>query len=511
MTNPRTTRRRFLAGLALGAAGLSSCKGDPFMQDAIEGSGDKRPNLVYVFADQLRYQSLGYAGDRRAKTPVIDRLASEGANFKNAVTVAPVCAAHRASLFTGKYPSTTGMVINELRLNPDHKCIAHVLNEGGYETGYIGKWHLWANQAGRHDDPGNSYTPLGPHRLGFDGLWAAYNFHHVYYDAYYHTDSPEKIYYGKGVYEPDAQMGMAIDFIEKHAGRDRPFALFLSLGTPHDPWEKNNVPGKYYDLFKDAAFPLPESWSDTPDPYMDRCTDPEQWLRYWKPRLPDFMRVYAAMNANLDWNVGRVVKAIEKAGIEEDTLFVFTSDHGEMFGAHGRIFKTIFYDEACRVPFLVRRPGHVPAGHVPDACLNTPDIMPTLLSMMKLPIPREMEGMDLSRHALGQDGPEPEAAFMQGMGHTYHWKDGYEWRALRDKRYTYAVYRVDGSELLLDNQNDPLQTRNLTGDPAHAAELERFRDMLAKKRADLNDTFEKCTWYRDHWTKNREILRGAIG
>ena len=107
----------------------------------------KRPNLIYIFADQLRYQSCGFAGDTKAITPNMDRLAAESISFVNTVAVSPICAPYRASLFTGKYTSSTGMVINEIRLNPDHHIgLGQVLTEGGYDTYYIGKWHLWANQ-----------------------------------------------------------------------------------------------------------------------------------------------------------------------------------------------------------------------------------------------------------------------------------------------------------------------------------------------------------------------------
>ena len=151
----------------------------------------KQPNLIYVFADQLRYSSCGYAGDPRAKTPNIDALAAESVDMCNAVSGHPVCAPYRASLFTGKYTTSTGMVINEIRMNPDHRCFAHILSDAGYESAYIGKWHMYANEWGNHFDPKNSYIPAGPDRLGFDGFFAAYNFHHEYYGdhAYYHLDS----------------------------------------------------------------------------------------------------------------------------------------------------------------------------------------------------------------------------------------------------------------------------------------------------------------------------------
>jgi arylsulfatase A-like enzyme len=462
------------------------------------------PNLVYVLADQLRLAACGYAGNERARTPHMDRLAEEGVSFGQAVSGHPVCAPYRASLFTGKYSSSTGMAINELRVNPDQRCLGHVLTEGGYDTAYIGKWHLWANQLGHHDDPRNSYVPPGPHRLGFDGFWAAYNFHHHYVDAYYHTDSPARI--PMPGYEPDGQTDLAIERLRQAARAGRPRALFMSYGPPHDPWERDNVPAEWYELFREVEFPPPPNYLPDDDPHADAWA---RWSAEERAQLGEWMRVYAAMVANLDWNLGRLLRAIDDLGLCENTLFVFTSDHGEMFGAQGRRAKNIFYEEAVRVPFLLRWPGHAPAGSTSEACLNAPDIMPTLLSLLGLPVPEGVEGMDLSHCALGREGPEPEAAFMQGMGATAVWEDGHEWRALRDGRYTYARYRADGCEVLFDHRADPYQMHDLAGDPAHRETLERYRAALQARMAALGDTFEACTWYRDHWTRDRVIVKSA--
>lgn len=472
---------------------------------------EQKPNLVYVFADQLRYDVLGCMGDSKAITPNIDKLVSEGVYFTNSVSVSPVCAPHRASLFTGKYSSSTGMVVNELRMNPNHKTIAHVLNEEGYETGYIGKWHLWGAEAGGHHKDKNSFTPSGPGRLGFDGVWKSYGFHHNNYNSYYYENKPEKIYYGEGIFEPEAQFDMAIDFLKDNAKGEKPFALFLSVGIPHDPWGKDNVPEEYYNMFKNVEFPLPETMSDYPDQYMDRNTDPQKWLDYWKPNMPEFKRVYYAMNAVLDTYIGRLTAALEEQGLADNTILVFTSDHGEMFGENSRVYKMTFYEKAARIPFIMRWPEKIKPGRSLDACLNTPDIMPTLLGMMGLPAPEEVEGMDMSELVLTGRGNEPEFAFMQGMGHTYLWLDGFEWRAVRDKQFTYARYLKDGKELLFDNINDPLQTTNLAGNPEYSEKLQELRSKMAAKMEELNDQFMPCTWYRDNWTENRIIKASARG
>lgn len=154
----------------------------------------KKPNLIYIFADQLRFNSVGYNGDTNAETPNIDAFCKESTNLCQAVSGHPVCAPYRASLFTGKYTTSTGMVINEIRMNTNHHTFADVLNENGYETAYIGKWHMYANEWGNHYDPKNSYIPEGRDRLGFNDYFAAYNFRHEYAvgTAYYHLNSPEK-------------------------------------------------------------------------------------------------------------------------------------------------------------------------------------------------------------------------------------------------------------------------------------------------------------------------------
>jgi len=296
--------------------------------------------------------------------------------------------------------------------------------------------------------------------------------------------------------------------MKSQAKSGSPFALFLSWGPPHDPWDDGNAPAAYRELFREVTLPRRPNYSETSDPYADNWAK----LPADYPKVIDaYQRTYYAQTANIDWNVGRLMDAIDRMHLAEDTVFVFTSDHGEMFGAHGRRAKYIFYEEAARVPFLMRWPGHIPAKLTSDALLGTPDIMPTLLSLLNLPVPRSVEGVDLSRHALGQGGSAPDAAHLQGMGTTAAWTDGTEWRGLRDNEYTYAVYRRDGRELLFHHRSDPYQMRDLTGERSAAATLHHYRQKSQAWRKERNDTFEACTWYRDHWTRDRNITLTATG
>jgi len=465
------------------------------------------PNIVVVIADQLRYASCGYAGDANAKTPVMDEMARNGANVQNAVVSMPVCAAYRASFFTGKYATSTGMVINEIRLNPDHhKCFATCLTESGYNTGYIGKWHMYATD-GNHHDPKGSHIPPGKHRLGFDGYWAGYNFHHWYQGekSYYHTDSEERHLWGDG-YEPDHQTDMAIEYLKEHSEDEDPFCLVLAVGTPHDPWMKENVPEKWHQKFESIDFPVPPNYKQENDtPYGDGWSNVDKS----PAQLDEWQRVYYSMTANLDWNLGRLRQSIKDLNLAEDTIVLFTSDHGEQFGAHGRMKKNIFYDEAARVPFLIECPGTIPAQPI-DVCMNNVDIMPTLLGLCDIPIPEDVEGMDLSSFLLGEKGDEPDFAFLQNTGACAIWEDGHEWRGVRDKRYTYATYLVDGKELLFDNILDPYQINNLIDDENHASIKEHLKNGMYEKMKEINDDFPVSTWYKENWVnKDNCIIKTA--
>jgi arylsulfatase A-like enzyme len=493
-------RREFVSGLgaAVAAAGVTDAH-------AASRKAARKPNLIYVFADQLRYQSCGYAGDEYARTPNMDRLASEGCNLHQAVASTPVCAPYRASLMTGKYQSSTGMVINEIRLSPEHRCFGHVLTESGYNTGYIGKWHMWANQLGHHELVRNGFTPPGPYRLGFDGTWSAYNFNHYYFHSPYFRDNAEP--HLRQGYEPDGQTDEAIAFVKHAAKKDEPFALFLSWGPPHYPWGLDNVDARWSEQFRSVDIPLAPNYSNKSDPYADA------WQKLppdYDTKVRDWMRTYYAQTAGLDANLGRLMAALEASGVADDTILVFTSDHGEMFGSHGRQAKLIFYEEAARVPFLIRWPKQIAKKTVTDTPLCTPDIMPTLLSMMGLPIPETVEGQDLSAAVLGKRSHVKDVAHMQGMGATAAWADGSEWRALRDYEYTYAVYRKDGSELLFHNRRDPYQLVNLVEGRSARATLLHYRTVSQRWRAEQNDTFENCSWY-ERWTKDRNIINTAKG
>lgn len=467
----------------------------------------EKPNLVFTFADQLRLQSCGYtpkyADEPEPYTPNIDRLSQQSADFRNAVSGSPICAPYRSCLFTGKYASSTGMVMNELRVMPDPDAIGHVLSNHGYQTAYIGKWHLYGTE--NSDEVEHEFVPPGRYRLGFHDEWRAYNMNHDYYDGYYYEDEPERIEV-EG-YLPHTVTDHALNIIRRANKSEDPFALFISYGPPHDPWTWNNVPETFAQLFMNEDAPDPPNFEDGHARYWHSNWDETWFETEWKPDRFRRRKVYAAQIASLDWQIGRLLNGISSAGITDETAFVFTSDHGEMFGSQGRIAKNVFYDEAVRVPFLLRLPGIAEPG-IRTVPLNTPDIAPTLLSLLELEVPDSMEGMDLSRTVRGEGGEVPEAAFMQGMGHTFQWEDGNEWRAARDDQYTYARW-INGEELLFNNVEDPYQLHNLVNDPKHQSAYNRLSSFVDNKIDALEDPFKPTTWYRNRWISDRIILQSA--
>lgn len=428
-------------------------------------TSSQRPNLLFVFADQLRGQTLGFMDQEPVRTPNLDRFATEGVVFTNAISNHPVCTPYRASLLTGRYPLTNGIFMNDLRLPESEVTIAEVLASKGYDTAYIGKWHLDGLER-------RGFTPPGPRRQGFE-YWAALNCSHQYLDTFYYRDTPERIPI-EG-YEPDLQTDLAIDYLKSRKESDRPFCLFVSWGPPHEPYRQ--VPQKYLDLY------------------------PAEDIRL-RPNCPEWKREeiagYYAHTTALDENFGRLLDALGKTGLAENTILVFTSDHGDMLGSHGQRKKQRPWEESILVPFLIRWPGHTTQGTRSETLLGAPDVMPTLLGLMGVSVPSTVEGKDLSHAVLGTEGEEPESVLILNPA---PFSEAFraqlpEWRGVRARRYTY-VRTLEGPWLLYDNRDDPYQLRNLANDP----DIKELREGLEEE---LRGWLEKTG---DEFLPGEQLLR----
>lgn len=472
---PKIDRRRFLESLGLGALSLTA-RGVGRGAAPSLGGNARRPNIVFIFADQWRAQAAGYAGDPNARTPNLDRLVRESVNFSNAVSACPVCSPYRASLLTGRYPLSHGVFLNDVPLLDKSPSIAQAARQAGYDTGYIGKWHLLGSASGYENRA--AFIPR-ERRLGFD-FWRAMECTHDYNASDYYADENVKLRW-EG-YDAFAQTREAQGYIRGHA-QGKPFCLFLSWGPPHNPYQ--TAPQKYRDLFKEEDIVL-------------RANVPSANAAAARKDLAG----YYAHIAALDDALGDLLGTLKEASLEEDTIFVFTSDHGDMLYSQGRRNKIVPYDESCRIPFLLRYPrAHGPVGRTVTTPINTPDIMPTLLGLGGIPIPASVEGTDFSGIVRGGAGRDDEAALLVvpvPFGSFPLRSGGKEYRGLRTTRWTY-VEDARGPWLMFDNDEDPYQLNNLAGDPARAGLRRDLADALCKKREAVNDDFRPAGDILSRW------------
>lgn len=421
-----------------------------------------RPNLLFIFSDQHRATATGFAGNPDVQTPNLDALAERGVVFSRAVATLPVCSPARACLMTGRYPLTHGVVVNDVPLESDAVYFAEALRRAGYRTGYIGKWHLSGG-------PWRGFIPP-ERRAGFE-FWRACECSHQYHESPYHGNEPgERLWDGYDVF---AQTDCAIEYISEHADGDQPFALFLAYGPPHDPYD--TAPAEFRDLYDPDALKL-------------RPNAPESEANGIRPKLAGY---YAHITA-IDEAIGRVVAATEEVGLLENTILVYTSDHGDMLGSHGRWTKEKPWDESVRVPCVLSWPaGQARAGVHVSQPLGSVDVMPTMLDLCGAEIPPTVEGTNYAPLVRGEPMDCPEGALIECVQPFGSWGKiygGREYRGLRTARYTYVRDR-EGPWLLYDDEEDPCQLSNLCGSLEHREVQERWDALLRQHIAARGDRF----------------------
>ncbi|HSH19384.1 MAG TPA: sulfatase, partial [Draconibacterium sp.] len=423
------------------------------------------------------------AGDPNVKTPNLDKFADEAVNFANAVSVLPVCTPHRASLLTGRYPTTTGMFLNDIYLPDKELCMAEIFKAKGYNTAYLGKWHL--------DGHGRTNNVESARRQGFD-YWKALECSHDYNNMpYYENDNPEMKHWDG--YSPYALAANANQYMTKHAKDDNPFLLFISIATPHFP--HGSAPLEYKEMYPKEKLIL-------------QPNVPEEWEEKTREELQGY---YGHCTAT-DKAIGSVLDKMKELNLMENTIVVFTSDHGEMMGSHGMrpFMKQLAWDESIKVPFLISYPSIAEnKGAVVNAPINTPDILPSLLGLASIEIPEAVEGEDLSDLIKSPDPDIDRAALvMNPCPFTSEYKYP-EYRAIRTKQYTYAR-TPHGASKLFDNLKDPYQMNNLLGQDEFAKlqqDLDAKLNVALKK---IGDDFQSRDFYLQKWNVKLDETRNAI-
>ena len=394
----------------------------------------KKPNVLYVFSDMQRANSMGCYGDTNARTPTLDTFASQGIRLDAAISPTPVCCPHRANLMSGQYAHHHGMMSNGSPFKPTVKCIAESFRDSGYATGYVGKWHLGAAK--------NSSDPT----YGFPAPNTPYGVFHFERD-------------------PDPTTDIALKFIAEKSRERAPWMLFVSWIWPHSPYK---APPETLKHFSKVSLP-----PNVP---------PGASREYAAENLPD----YYGMIEALDQQFARLLQALKTAGVAEDTIVVYSSDHGDMIGSQGYKAKRWPYEESARVPFLIRYPRALPAGRVIADPFGTPDVYPTLAGLAGVPVPKGLDGVDFSAFFTGQAAQPPREYVYLEMHYAYVPWPG--WRAIRTRDLMFAR-TVDQPWLLFDLTKDPWEKNNLVNDPAHQPLVKQMDERLANLMKESGDSW----------------------
>tara|TARA_B110000037_G_scaffold1897_1_gene2236 strand:- start:68 stop:1513 length:1446 start_codon:yes stop_codon:yes gene_type:complete len=443
-------------------------------EKVVEVLKENPPNVLILLADQWRAQASSYAGDPNLSTPHLDRLAEESVNFINAVSGMPVCSPFRASLLTGQRPLTHGVFMNDVQLDTNAVTMAKVFAKQGYDTGYIGKWHLDGHGRLQNVSPGKR-------RQGFE-FWNGNECTHNYNQSvYYDNDDPtRKIWDG---YDTFLQTDAAIDYMNEKKSSENPFLMVLSYGTPHAPY--HTAPEEYRKRFNPDKIILHENVPD-----------------HMKEQAKKDLAGYYAHIVALDDMVGKVITNLKETGQLENTIILFTADHGDLLGSHGAYKKQQPYEESARVPMLYYIPEKLKiVTGAREALMNSEDILPTLLSLCEIPIPDTVEGINYRPYLEGKEqvGDVTLLSCVQPFGQWNKVKHGgKEYRAIKTKRYTYAR-DLKGPWLLFDNDKDPYQMNNLIGNEDYSSLQEDLEKRLSKRLTETGDEFLPGIEYIKKW------------
>lgn len=444
------SRRKFLcAGAAAGAATAL-----PRWAAARTRSSSEKPNILLISTDQWNNSALGCHGNTHVRTPNVDRLAAQGIDFSRSYAADPVCGPSRSCWMTGRMPNEHGVIGNKYKMVSDMVDMGQWFGQHGYETVHVGKW----DSPGR--DPRKSF------------------------DMYCGT-------YASGQYCDDAVADSAQSYLlNRSVGK--PFLMHVSLMNPHDICQMGCLRSG------EGVLPLPEGMElpPLPDNFLARPKEPYTLVRRvrnsfrrlssrdWTEQDWQFYNwMYYRYCEMVDASIGRVLDALEASGEAENTMIVFTSDHGEGLGSHGLYWKAFMYDESVRVPFVMSFPGKLPEGAVDDQIfVSGVDLFPTFCDVAQIPHPEGLCGESvLAQRASGKRSREALVTSASFGG-----------RMVVDDQYKSIRYKNDRTKQLFDVQKDPGETQNLADE--HPDVLVRHEEILMKFESRLTPYSPDARW-----------------
>jgi arylsulfatase A-like enzyme len=428
-------------------------------------NGGKHPNVLVIFTDQQRWDTVGAYGGPMNLTPNLDAMAREGVRFEMAITNQPVCSPARACLITGQYATTHGVWRNGIGLSVEDNALAHCFKKAGYEVGYIGKWHLAPRELG----PG--YVPP-EYRAGFDEFWEASNvleFTSKPYDTTLYDAEGKEIHLSG--YRVDALTDRVVRFLKQR--RTRPFFLFVSYLEPHQQNDMNRMvaPEGYAKRFANPFVP------------HDLRPFPGDWME----QLPD----YYGCVARIDECLGRILETLREEGLYENTIVAFLSDHGCHFRTRNSEYKRSCHEGSVRIPFVIRGPGFNRSMVIPEL-VSIVDVGPTLLDAAGIPVPETMQGrsvMPLLDRRVGEWRNEVFIQISESM----------VGRAIRTERWKYCVVAPDKNGgrdpsgdryveyQMYDLYADPYELVNLAGRREFRDVADQLRERLIERMVEAGE------------------------
>jgi arylsulfatase len=472
MPSSGITRRELLAGTA-GMIGGLALRG--------QTSRPTRPNILFIMVDEMRADAMGCAGHRIVKTPNLDRLASQAVRFSNTYTVSPVCSPARASAFTGRYAHVHGMIMNGLAANNGEIYLPSILKHYGYHTAISGKLHYGPARYSFGFDQFWTFTTEGPTPdLGYMAFLKKKYGSPAKFPIVPGTcpfpDDPLGRDYGVFKYAPEDFESnwitdRSVDYLRSRKDNPQPWFLFTSYLKPHSP---SVQPKKYLEMYDPNQFPVPKLPENAKE---IRAQQRGQRQRHYvdDERLIRMMgAAYYGLVTHTDEQIGRLLGELERLGMADNTLILFTADHGNMLGDHGRWFKGVMYEGSSHIPLLWREPRQTKS-RVESKIVENTDLVPSILETVGLPIPQGVQGRSFVNLARGRDSKWKDRAYSQ-------LRDG----MIRTPEFKLIDSSLDGSGPyeLYDMRKDLQEEENLATSEKYRDVIARFRKELAAWRAD---------------------------
>ncbi len=483
-----------------------------------------RPNILLIYADQMRYDCMSPAGNPVVRTPHLQRLADEGLTFDNAFTSYPLCCPFRASMMTGKYAQGHGMIQNHFPLRADQEFLGDRMADTGYQTFYVGKWHL-------EGGPKPGFVPPG-RRFGFD-KFAGFNRGHSYLDCLFFRDTDQP--YRCQRYEPDVQTDHLIEFIDeaKSEAPGKPFLGYISYGPPHHP---NDMPEYWRRKYQPDEIVIPPGTLGPEEQVRiqtervatdcngnmkaalrSRCAHGAK--KQLEPETEEEQRVfiaeYYAMISNIDHNVGRILEHLDRLGIAGETMVVFFSDHGDMLGEHGYYcgYKPQGYRAAMQVPLLIRYPDGIEAGRRTSAMIDVGvDTPVTLIDLAGGKPLSKADGRSFVPVLLAGEDQHRDVIHYQ----TFCMNDGIMGeftpvpeRGIRTQEWLY-VRQPNRRKLLFDQKTDPHELDNLAGDSEFNCLMDSFDEMIAAHMEATGDDWNMAVQFPPPDFMNHEEAKNHL-